>query len=85
MKCSPTHFKESYSFYGTLLHIIGIKLEHKDTYEAFIEVKEVVHEVDVTFSEAPNQEHGEDNKCQWFIVSIMRLVSRYMQSIQRNI
>ena len=36
----------------------------------------MVKEVNITFNKAPNEEDGEDDeKCQWFIVSLMRLVA----------
>ena len=35
----------------------------------------MVNEVTINFSKAPNKEHGDDEKCQWFIVSLMRSVA----------
>ena len=53
-----------------MLHVIGIKLEDEDAHETFTEVQGVVDEV----NKNPNNELNEDKKCQWFIVSLMRLV-----------
>lgn len=59
--------------YYTLL--IGIKLEDKNIRETFIEVEEVVKEVNTTFNKASNEEDGEgDKKYQWFIISLMRYI-----------
>ena len=73
-----------------MLHITGAALEDKAGKETFIEVQKVVDKVNETFVKAEqpnseiNKEDGEDDKedgedyqkCQRFIVSIMRLVQK---------
>ena len=59
-----------------MLYISGTrKSENDDTYKIFNEFQKVVNEVTINFSKAPNKEHGDDEKCQWFIVSLMRSVA----------
>ena len=55
-----------------MLNIIDIKHEKKDAHETFVKVKKVLSELNGAFSKAKIAE--DDEKCQWFIVSMLRLV-----------
>ena len=67
----PPHFQEPLVLL-TLLCISGEqKSEKDDTYKIFNEFKEVIN----TLNDKAQQENGE-NKSQWFIKSLMRLVQK---------